>query len=1741
MTFEMGLPEGPIKIDNEPLIRLAVIYNVFDTTDIEKHELEFNNGWTLERYLEGLPEEVTWGIGVNGVVVEGEQIKTMVLEKGDLISLAVVPEGGDGIKSVLRIVAMIAVVALTYGVASGALTLGGLITSTTGALVAGAAIAVGGSLLINALLPMQMPTMADNGEQSKTYGVDGAKNSAEEGGTVPIVYGEYRVGGNFSDIYNVNSGDTQVLYLRNVLCDGKIDSVSKPLINDQPIENFNDLEWHYSLGTNTDTVDEWFPAAIRMQNKGQKIDTSGVIHLTTGDLDRARFDIIFPKGLVTINEKDGKYERRTAKFSLEYSSPGLNVWSPLPVGKWQATSGFTTPTDTKRIRAVVASNGFVKDLSYTLRYRLVGSPTWTVWRTGSVARPVIGRIWGHDGIGDLDAYQASEEFSVITLPIGEYEVEIQSGATGVTLSRIETFGAGSNIVSHTDNKTGAIRQSYETASIPRGTYDLRIKRVGAEGNNDKTILDEAHLTDIAEIDDHPTALINTATASLRAVMTDQLGRVPKVTWLVKGAVLQEYDIEGVKTIERWSDNPAWIVLDMLIGEQRGVGFPLSRIDFSGWNEWARYCIDNDLTFNGVFDAGTNLWDAMTQVMKVGHAISIRSGTRLSLAIEGRTEPSMMFGSTAILKDSFAIQFHASGDRANEIEATYFDRSNNNKPVVIRVVDPEAERLDLPQRTSTVNLYGVDNHAQAIGEIWRQIYSNRLIKRTCSFRAQVEAIGVTIGDVALIQHDMTDWGLSGRLEVGSTDLLLNLDRPVEMLADKSYSVLAHYPAIKNYDSVVTSVIGQTIYVTGIPVSPDNITRLVQGSIDVSVTDVSWGDPLTALTVEGDISAILNASCELWLTDAMFERTVTLNVGEQTAVALSQALPEVPTSGFQWVFGETLSVKRPYRLTSITGAGHEERTLSFVEYNDAVYDAPERIIPADTAHQSDIVPHVVNLEISYDRRQGGDSASVHTFLKWNTGGVLNYGGADIYMKLNDADWRSVSTVLNVNEFYIALSPDDKVAFKVISFNEKGYRASGTNPPIVERNIFVERMDLDAPRNINVVNDTWTTKAGVTVTWEAPLDDARVFDYKIEWRSTTVGATTNWIPLPNSTDFEVKISGLYVGTYEFRVRSERNYSYSNWVVFSLIIGAPEVITVPTGLTLFNGTPEVATDTYNGKDAEWTWADASFNVESGKDYYFLDYLVTIKDTSDNIIRQDSVQDARYAYTFENNLADHLATPGVTARRSFKIEVQSRGRQGQASAPATMTVDNPRPAVPTGIDVQGGIDTTYISYIKPTDSDFEGVQVYLGYSTGFASDASSLVYEGSNNLISLPTPGENGAARYIRLRPYDAFGKDALSESSEFSATNVAVVVDADQENWTTESIQISAQKFTDNRVDWTAGVIHTEKADVRTTYPIITGSFDWISGTHYIYFDKVGSTLKATASIAVATGVNKRVMAVYKGGTELQVSMGDVIIDGSKLLANTIGAGQLVADQVVITGAAQIQNGIITNAKIGNIIQSLNWNDATKSGWKIDKNGSIQANSITIYDVSGNIILSSGTVAADLLNSALAADIAAAANTANWDNVSGAGKPATNATRNTGSLADKNSVNLAGSFVDGILPTTKAASGLKNANTTKADVGLPNVTDGADITSSKTSADTAKVNGTTASTVQGGAVRANAGLDGSGNVRRNIGETYIPVLGSNKINVANLAAISANVGTITAGLLRSSDSKMKIDLNAKTILIET
>ena len=1136
-------------------VELRLLYDPFKPETVEVHEVDHQPGAKLSDYLKDLPDEAEWMVFFNGVEVENlDDAEGMEVKKGDRIGLIVMPLGSGGLKGVLRVVLQAAAVAVAL-----------LVPELS--LVAAIAINVGVGL-VNAFLLTPKPPKMSSEEDDRSYGIDGAKNSATEGIPYPVVYGQYRVAGNFSDTFTVNSGDDQFLYLRTILNDGEIESISDVEINEQPLENYTDIDVDYAMGTLDQNANAWFTRSTVQVNKSVKIDTDWISHITSSEVDKLRMDIVFTQGLVHITSKKGKYKNRSVTFEVEYRQldpvtkepvAGFD-WANLPhrTPKAMDLAGGLWSLDVASdfILEVVANsqNAEVTNTSVEpkIQYRLVGDTEWT----DLVVTTDKGKDFIYDQIGDGTISGDTKITPLVSmrfdlnLPAGTYEFQEVDGASITKATQYPN--ASASTATFVDSRTRQIRKSIESERLDRGFYEVRIRRT-TPTSTDKYDIDEAYLSDVAEIDCDPVNLRGTANMSLRVRLNEQLSSIPTVTTLVKGTLLQEYDIDGNPTVKRWSANPAWIGLDILLSQHRGALMSPDRIDWPAWYDFAQCCEDNGIEFNGVFDTATNIGEALRTVLRIGHAAPIPLGTKVSVAIDRKRDPVMVFGAGNIVSGTFQMSYLSMADRANDFEVSYFDKNDRNKQKTIRYVDPKAVTFNEMPRKASVTFKGIDNVEQARIELWRMIYANRLLLRTATFDTTLESIGMSLGQVALLDHPMMVWGKSGRLGRGSTTTDVKLDQEVTLEAGKNYALLVHFDALELGTATVNSKVGNRLLVATSAISDDatkdKVHRVsVSGDQDndYAVVRVDKGPTFDTIYLDSPPAAISPSdTISFWQTDAVEEFDVssaTTGADGTSTIQVASPLPAVPKDLANFVFGEKTVVKRPFTLTGIAGQGIERRTLTFVEYHEGVYADPEIEIPIPTTRVSDKqVAQVTKLLLEHEYVVSSDRTVVNATLHWDSSDVIDYGGADVYIALNGAPFTLVGSAPSTNEMSFQLAPEDEAVFRVVAYNTHGYRAPRLDAPLVSVNVVVDYAELDAPTDFVASQHAFEVDATASFTWTPPADTDGIDMYEVNYKRSV---DSEWISGGTFKSSPANVAGLQTGTWDARVRALGKNSISLWV---------------------------------------------------------------------------------------------------------------------------------------------------------------------------------------------------------------------------------------------------------------------------------------------------------------------------------------------------------------------------------------------------------------------------------------------------------------------------------------------------------------------------------------------------------------------------------------------------------------------
>ena len=316
-------------------------------------------------------------------------------------------------------------------------------------------------------------------------------------------------------------------------------------------------------------------------------------------------------------------------------------------------------------------------------------------------------------------------------------------------------------------ETSTIRKTFKLNYLPPSKYYVRVRFYEAPPTTSRYGSD-CYLEYITEEIGDDFIYPSTALIAIRALATDQLsGNAPKISCVVSAN----------------SNNPALIAKQMLTES----GIDTARI-LPSFNEWEAHCNIKGYAFNGVFDTSVTLRKALDLIGTAGRGTVLQFGSKFDVIMDRAKEipvQSFTFGMGNILKDSFSQSFLPILDRANVIEATYYDASNNYEPTIVEVSNNNYDSVAEENRTS-ITLVGFTSRTQAIKHCNYLLNCNRYLTETVSLEADKDSLVCKYGSIVSVSHDVPQYGFSGRIEECTTTTV-TLDRNVTLESGKSYYI------------------------------------------------------------------------------------------------------------------------------------------------------------------------------------------------------------------------------------------------------------------------------------------------------------------------------------------------------------------------------------------------------------------------------------------------------------------------------------------------------------------------------------------------------------------------------------------------------------------------------------------------------------------------------------------------------------------------------------------------------------------------------------------------------------------------------------------------------------------------------------------------------------------------------------------------------------------------------------------
>ena len=321
---------------------------------------------------------------------------------GALVAVRIVPHGGDseGGKDGLSILLTIAVIAVAFIAVQPELLFttafleGSVIGTLTAADLIFAGIGLVGTLLVNAIVPPSRPKLSglagDQGRDSPTLFIAGARNRALPFGVVPRVLGKHRMtpplgAKQFTEIV----GADQFVNALVTWGYGPLD-VTDLKIGETPIGSFDGVTIETRQGFPSDQPLTIFPDDVFEDPLGILLTQAVSWQLRTGQpsTDSISVDIVFGSGLVQFDNQ-GVKSSRTVSVEVEYSVAGAGTW--VAAGTI-TTTAKTTSAVRKGLRWDVARDQYDVRLRRTTpdtsSSQILDQVTWTALRSFTDEDPI---------------------------------------------------------------------------------------------------------------------------------------------------------------------------------------------------------------------------------------------------------------------------------------------------------------------------------------------------------------------------------------------------------------------------------------------------------------------------------------------------------------------------------------------------------------------------------------------------------------------------------------------------------------------------------------------------------------------------------------------------------------------------------------------------------------------------------------------------------------------------------------------------------------------------------------------------------------------------------------------------------------------------------------------------------------------------------------------------------------------------------------------------------------------------------------------------------------------------------------------------------------------------------------------------------------------------------------------------------------------------------------------------------
>ena len=1273
--------------------------------------------------------------------------------------------------------------------------------------------------------------------------------------------------------------------------------------------------------------------------------------------------------------------------------------------------------------------------------------------------------------------------------------------------------------------------------VASGIWNFRVTRVSPDATS-AAVRNSITFARYTEIKDIKNEYPNCAIVGITVDAESTGGKAPVRSYHIKGvkvSIPYNYDPitrqytgiwNGVfKTA--WTDNPAWVLYDLLTNERYGLGEYIkpSDIDKYSFYDAAVYCdelvpdgnggTEPRFTFNYPLSKQEQALKVLNAVASCMRATVVYSQGLLSVNQDRPSSPVKIVNKSNVIDGAFSYTSTQLQARTTVARVSYNDR--NNKWLLDTVVYEDADAIArYGYNPIDVTSYGCTSHGQALRDAKWIVDTNINLTETINYKSSFNQFDLRVGDVIkVIDDDYYGLKSTGRIISATTNSVI-LDREIQLnstpLVDVTLPDGTFFTFAPDQESITTNTLTSSTAFAVVPnaqaefiisgVVQPRLFRVVDIKVDaeniVSISAITY-DENKWDRIEQGINQINNPYKPVSFTGVMPVTNIVVTpefaaTDQFITRKLNVRWTKSPTEG---VASYTMIWRRDNGIPTVVENIFGDET----EINDGAAGVYDIAVYAIHQYGAQSAP----TETQYTFTLGGSSSTLNppTGLIGSTGPTFSTD--DLYVSwVNPTTNNGLNGVLK--DFVVRVYDNSTNALlrteivpRVDAGSTQYYTYTLSNNledtgSVPARAVRIDVACRDAANNVSTSATYVCTNpapavpnniscVGITGGFRITFDNPTDRDYAgiIVWGSTT----NNFTPGPTNVIYDGYSNNIPVlnipasTTYYFRIAAYDTFSKSQSGT-NLNVSNQYVTTSAAS----EGIPSGANNPATG-----TEGDLFFNTTDGQLYRYHSGAWTAAVPAVNITGQ--LTDSQLASIAAAKLTGQITNTQISDVATSKLTgtVSDAQIAGLAASKVTGQLTDSQLASIAAAKLTGTISGSQIAAAVIDASKIaSGLDLVTVVSSVPSTKSTNLIY----NSTDYKMYRWNGTSYVATISSTDISGTIAAGQIASLAASQITgqlsdsqlAAISTAKLTGTIVGTQITDGAITAAKIAANTITASNIAADTITASQIAAGAITTTElATGAVTAAKI--TAGTITSTEIASGTIKT-LNLYSGAVEADK------IQTANLAAGSITTGILAAGAVT---AAKIAVGTITANEIAS---------ATITGAKIT------ANTITASNIAANTITASQIAAGAITTTELAAGAVTAAKITAGTITSTEIATGTITAGNLYAGTTQSNLIQANNIASGSITTAKIAAGAITSNEIAA-----NTITAADIAAGTITATEIASGAITTTKLAAGAVTANE-LAANSVIA---GKILASTITADKLSITSLSAITANMGSITSG----------------------